>query len=355
MKIRKIAIFFITLSIIVISCKNDDDSSNVTPPRDRQEVYEEDIVKIEDYLSTHFYNYEDFDFDNPYSEANDSFQIVFDTIAGDNSDKTPLIDLLNNPGLGMGELKVKTVTDIEDVEYNLYYLVVREGGGNVVHFTDRVYTSYEGTTIPDNILFDNRVVPQPLALVSSNNENGVIQGFSESLVEYKTSTGYTENGDGTVQYHGHGIGASFIPSGLGYFNNFVLSIGDTYVPLIFKFYLVERIVLDHDNDNINSFLEDLDGDGNVFNDDTDGDLIPNYLDNDDDGDLVLTRNEIDYPIDPYIVDTNIGETEPEFAENEFELSRTEEAGIITIYTVILTDTNQDGIPDYLDPDTAIED
>ena len=40
---------------------------------------------------------------------------------------------------------------------------------------------------------------------------------------------------------------------------------------------------DHDNDGILSSNDDLDGDGNVKNDDTDGDLIPNYLDADDDG------------------------------------------------------------------------
>lgn len=354
MKIRKIIIFLITLPIIINSCNNDDDGgSTITPPRDRQEVYDEDLVKIEDYLATHFYNYEDFDFANPYSEANDSFQLVFDTIAGDNSDKTPLIDLLNNPGLGMGELKVKAVTDDEGVEYDLYYLVVREGGGNSVHFTDRVYATYQGLTIPDNILFDNRVMPQPLGLVSSDLESGIIRGFAETLVEFKTATGYTENGDGTVQYHGHGIGATFIPSGLGYFNAYVNSIGDTYVPLIFKFGLFERVVTDHDADRIFSYLEDVDGNGNVYDDDTDGDLVPNYLDTDDDGDLVLTRDEIDYGT--YTVDTNLGETEPELASNEYEVDREETAGVITINTIILTDTNGDGTPDYLDPDTAIED
>ncbi|MCA9580088.1 MAG: putative metal-binding motif-containing protein, partial [Myxococcales bacterium] len=38
-----------------------------------------------------------------------------------------------------------------------------------------------------------------------------------------------------------------------------------------------------DVDGIDTLDEDVDGDGNLTNDDTDGDKIPNYLDTDDDG------------------------------------------------------------------------
>jgi len=46
-----------------------------------------------------------------------------------------------------------------------------------------------------------------------------------------------------------------------------------------------------DNDGIPAALEDINGDGNLENDDTDGDDIPNYIDADDDGDNVLTKDE----------------------------------------------------------------
>lgn len=46
-----------------------------------------------------------------------------------------------------------------------------------------------------------------------------------------------------------------------------------------------------DNDGIDAALEDLNNDGDLTNDDTDGDGIPNYLDSDDDGDNVPTINE----------------------------------------------------------------
>lgn len=48
---------------------------------------------------------------------------------------------------------------------------------------------------------------------------------------------------------------------------------------------------DDDGDNIPTIDEDLDGDGDPTNDDTDGDGKPNYLDDDDDGDGVKTRDE----------------------------------------------------------------
>lgn len=48
---------------------------------------------------------------------------------------------------------------------------------------------------------------------------------------------------------------------------------------------------DADNDSVADVLEDIDGDGNLDNDDVDGDGIPNYLDEDDDNDGVNTINE----------------------------------------------------------------
>ncbi|MEM1268896.1 MAG: S8 family serine peptidase [Bacteroidota bacterium] len=48
---------------------------------------------------------------------------------------------------------------------------------------------------------------------------------------------------------------------------------------------------DQDNDGILSIFEDLNGDGYAFNDDTDRDGTPNYLDSDDDGDFTPTADE----------------------------------------------------------------
>ena len=80
--------------------------------------------------------------------------------------------------------------------------------------------------------------------------------------------------------------------------------------------------IDFDSDNAASEIEDVNGDSNLANDDTDFDGIPNYLDNDDDGDLVLTNLE-------YV-----------FANKNN----------VTQGANILRDTDSDGIPNYLDND-----
>lgn len=341
MKLRKILLPLFAIPLLgLFSCNNDDDGGSTVQLRDRQEVYDEDIVEIEEFLSTHFYNYEEFDFDNPYSLPNDSFRIVFDTIDGDNLDKIPLID----------QVQYKMVEDSEGIEYKLYYLAVREGQGNEVHFTDRIHILYEGSITPNDEVFQTISSTERLSMISYNGEGGIVQGLADAMVEFKTSDGYSENGDGTVTYHNFGIGAVFIPSGLGYFNQSSSGI-PSYTPMIFKFELMERDVMDHDQDGIPSYLEDLDGDVNIYNDDTDEDAYPNFFDADDDGDLVLTIDEVEFP-DPYVI--NVGDPDPEFAANEYEISREVVDTEITIKTVIFTDTNGDGTPDYLDPDTAIE-
>ena len=83
--------------------------------------------------------------------------------------------------------------------------------------------------------------------------------------------------------------------------------------------------------------------------DTDNDGFPNFNDPDDDGDGKLTRFEVEsnqYNLNP-------GDADPELAENEVEMQRKTnlETGIVTLYTVVFTDANNDGIADYLDENT----
>jgi hypothetical protein len=78
-------------------------------------------------------------------------------------------------------------------------------------------------------------------------------------------------------------------------------------------------ITEDDNDGIPAALEDINNDGDLTNDDTDNDTIPNYLDSDDDGDNVPTVNENPDPNN----DGNILDAQ---------------------------DTDNDGIPDYLDTD-----
>jgi hypothetical protein len=76
---------------------------------------------------------------------------------------------------------------------------------------------------------------------------------------------------------------------------------------------------DYDLDSVDTANEDLNADTNLANDDTDLDGIPNFIDNDDDGDLILT--EVEYV----------------FARNATS-------------ALVILDTDNDGIPNYLDSD-----
>lgn len=72
---------------------------------------------------------------------------------------------------------------------------------------------------------------------------------------------------------------------------------------------------DDDNDSLLTINEDPDGDGNVLNDDTDVDSIPNYLDDDDDGDGILTIDE-DVDGDGDVTnDDSDGDGTPDYLDN----------------------------------------
>jgi len=357
MKFRNLATAILCFGLVVLSCKKDDDDDGpiVVPPRDRQEVYDENILEIEAYLSTHFYNYEEFEQNDAYSNLstfpytvtpNDNFEIVFDTIAGANSDKIPLINQVSS----------KIVKDSDGIPCTLYYLNVREGRGGDIHPIDQVFANYKGFLV-DGTLFDSTVSGVPFYLTSVGTQLGVVDGFKEGLIMFKAREAFTENLDGTVTNHNHGIGAVFVPSGLGYFSQTQNNI-PAYSNMIFSFRPEKRILLDHDMDGVFSYLEDINNDGNNFNDDTDGDGIPDFLDVDDDGDGVLTKDEIERntynqneSMQPF---TTYEAAETYFnvnaAPGELLYSITDNNdGTFTLKTVIYIDSNGNGTPDYLDP------
>ncbi|MBT8269092.1 MAG: hypothetical protein HKO96_13020 [Flavobacteriaceae bacterium] len=115
--------------------------------------------------------------------------------------------------------------------------------------------------------------------------------------------------------------------------------------------------VDDDNDTVPSALEDINGNGDLEDDDTDGDGIPNYKDQDDDNDNVPTRNENPDPnLDGDLSDAQNtdGTDEPDYLDTDDDND-----GVITRYE----DENMDGdlfndflvgatSPRFLDPDTA---
>lgn len=125
---------------------------------------------------------------------------------------------------------------------------------------------------------------------------------------------------------------------------------------------------DADGDGVFDILEDVDGDGNLLNDDTDGDLIPNFLDDDDDGDNILTINE-DFGGDgnpanddadsdgvPDYLEPNDVDTDGDLTPNNLDIDDDGD-GIISINedrdnngSPLLDDSDGDDIPDFLDMD-----
>ncbi|WP_411767944.1 FKBP-type peptidyl-prolyl cis-trans isomerase [Winogradskyella sp. A3E31] len=340
---RYISIFGTLL--VVAACSSDDDGDFIpAPDNDRGEQQATDIALIETYLSTHYYNSGFFE-----TGTNHTVDDIFITELQDGESvpdgHTLLID---SPNL------VEAEQLFEETTYTYYYLLLNEGGGSESpNFTDKVRVAYEGSLLSDSSVFDSAPTPLDFDLVGFG-AGGLIKGWQYVLPEFNTALDFTTGSNG-VNYNDFGLGVMFIPSGLAYFSTGTISGVPSYSNLVFKFALYQTEENDHDNDGVPSYLEDLDNDLDAFTDDTDGDLFANYIDTDDDGDGVLTINEL-LP-KTYTVDTSMGEEEPELADNEFERSRSESNGIITINTVTIIDTDNsdnNNIPNYLDPNITID-
>lgn len=110
--------------------------------------------------------------------------------------------------------------------------------------------------------------------------------------------------------------------------------------------------IDVDTDTVASGLEDANNDTNLANDDTDMDGLPNYLDNDDDGDLVLTNVEYVFTNKnaAALMDTD-NDGKPNYLDNDDDGD-----GVLTFMedyngdgNPANDDTNNNGVVDYIDP------
>lgn len=314
MRVNRIFLLFLLIGM-VWSCKKDDGPGfEAIPPRALDEVAVENDASIKAFLETHFYNYEEFA--NPPAEFD--FKIKIDTIAGDNAGKTPLMQQVQSETVTVTNSDLG-LEDEQSVQHTYYYLIAREGEGERPTVADSTYIRYEGSLL-NGTVFDGT------ADYSWQYLPFFLRGYSKGISQMKAGNDIVVNNDGTTKITNSGIGLVIMPSGLGYFNQIQGSISQ-YSPLIFKLDVGLMIAdTDFDNDGIPSIMEDLNGDGNLNNDNTDREaevkartgLIPNHQDQDDDGDGTPTREEI-------IINQD---------------------GSITF-----PDTDGDGIPDYLDKDT----
>lgn len=311
------------LAIMVWSCNSDDNGFTIEPPKALSEIVEQDKDSIVKYLETHFYNYEDFQ-DPP---ADFDYKIVLGEIEGENADKTPLIDMMETETVTVRSEEIG-LSSGKEVEHTFYYLVARQGVGEQAKTADSTYVRYEGLLL-DNTIFDaSTASPRWFDLATLQAPLQGARGFSLGTQFLKAGRAITDddiNDDGTFEVSDYGVGMIIFPSALGYYNNATGSIS-AYSPLIFKIDLIAVNNADHDNDGIPSYLEDLNGNGYLFDDNSDLKsensstsiaTTPDYLDTDDDNDGILTRDEIS----------------------------DEDGNIILPYP----DADGDGIPNYLDP------
>ncbi|WP_426430807.1 FKBP-type peptidyl-prolyl cis-trans isomerase [Winogradskyella sp. HB-48] len=337
MKSIKFIVYLVFVSILVIACEDDDITVPNVEIRDRGEQQLADSDSLVAYLSTHYYNSDFF-----LTGTNHKYSDIVITELGEGEDVPAGHTLL------LDAVETHTTT-YEETDYEYYVLRLNQGGGESPRFTDRVRVRYEGFSVDSGEVFDSRATPEDFSLTGVVFGTGLIRGWQLILPQFSTSTDFVLN-SGIVEYNNYGLGMMFLPSGLAYFSGTASGSISAYSNLIFKFELLQYEEVDHDGDGIPSYVEDLNVNLDVLDDDTDGDLAPNYIDLDDDGDGVNTFDEL--ISNTYTVDTNIGETEPVLANNEYEVSRSTTNGVITINTVTVVDADSNGTPDYLQEDVS---
>ena len=289
----------LSLIALLSSCDSNNNSTQTTVElRDYAEQFAKDDALLVEYLTTHFYNYEDF-----VGAGEEEITIVIDTIAGDNANKTPMINQVQQISV--------PVTDTEGVEidHTLYYLIVKQGSRleDRPSIVDSVYLTYTGTLL-DGTVFDRRI-SAPIWF----DNIAVISGFRHGLQFFAPGTSIRSE-DGIDTFLNKGQGIILMPSGIGYFGSSLGSLPE-YSPLVFNVGIITTKQNDHDLDGVLSVNEDPDGDGNPFNDDTDNDGIANFSDADDDGDGILTSLELDEDGDG-VIDDSDGDGIPDYLDSD---------------------------------------
>jgi hypothetical protein len=325
MKIRKITLYILCAIVGFVSCSKDDDRDNpiIVEARDRAEQQIIDKDSLIGYLENHYYNSSVF-VGNLNQSINDLIisELPEDGILPDPVNNTLLIDAIESKN-----------TIFEEVDYEYYILRLNQGGGNIIpNFSDDIRVIYSGNLLNEEV-FDSAITPTEFDLTA------LVTGWGRVLSQFNIAENYIENGDGTISFNNAGVGVMFLPSGLAYFADPPLNSNiPVYSPLIFKFELYQSEINDHDFDGVPSYLEDLDGNMELANDDTDEDGIQDFLDVDDDGDGTLTVEEDLEDIDPNVDSSGDG-----ILDNDLDGD-----GDPTN-----DDTDGDGIPNYLDTDDTV--
>ena len=269
----------LTLLITFFSCNKDNDDDTEIFDAVAQSIIDDELLV--DYLQSHYY-----------------------IPALDNEPFGTVDTLMNNELSLFSQVETQNITH-NDISYNLYYLLIEEGVNDSPTRYDSVFVKYRGFRL-DSVKFDESTNFNTTR--SWLDLNSVIQGWKYGFPNFKSGNNVSEPGE-PISFEDNGKGILFIPSGLAYGNSGASSIPPN-APLLFHIELALVVTADNDNDGVLNMHEDLNGNGETADDDTDGDGFPNYVDPDDDGDGTLTKDES-----------------------------------------ITEDADGDGIVDYLDPDT----
>ena len=250
MKLKYLAVFII--GVLVYSCSDDDDKDKHDPIAQAL-IDDQELVE---FLQTHYLTD-----DNNIEEIENG--------------ETPLYDIVEIDHI-----------EYNDIDYKMYYYVDKTGIGVNPTRNDSVHILYRG------LLLSGSEFDQNSSYTSTKSWfhlPGTIPGFRYGATYYKSGEKVIYP-DESFGYVNAGSGVFFMPSGLAYGQNG--SIGIPSNSVIYYFLELGRVVeADADNDLVPNNKEDIDGNGDVMNDDTDDDNIPDYQDIDDDGDGILTKNE----------------------------------------------------------------
>ncbi|MFY0629972.1 MAG: DUF2809 domain-containing protein [Flavobacteriaceae bacterium] len=221
---------------------------------------------------------------------------------------------------------------------------------NTVPFSQTIYvrvtnflTNCVNTTSNFNVIVNPQPTTQNISnLVYCDNDadgddtNGIVQNIDlDSMIQpILGDPSIQDEDDFTVTFHQSQADATSGTNQLSSpYENTIANQQTIYVRVLnndsgcvnddFSFSIIIEDCADMDSDNVPDSAEDVNGNGNLSDDDTDNNTVPNYLDDDDDGDGVLTIDE-DYNNngDPTDDDINMNNI-PDYLDSAVTLGNTE--------------------------------
>lgn len=284
------------LGLSILSCNKNDEETPVTPVEAYDVQYKKDLDSIEKFL------------DNYKLVLGDSLKIDFVKLPVAGSD-----DCIRKSFAT--QLKSKKVTS-NNVDYKVYYLDLNRGiesldlnnnpnGDYRPSNSDAVLVEYKGLLLKHISTYDDKSTFESNQTFDYNfnpiwfNLSSVVAGWREIMPLFNRGAISVPNQNNVISYINSGNGIMFVPSGLAYYNQSTGKI-PAYAPLIFSFKLRYIRRNDDDFDGYESKSEEYkyenDTDLGIMiwkskKVDTDGDSYYNYLDQDDDGDGILSKDE----------------------------------------------------------------